>query len=74
MSDDLVMRLREQAHLLPTTYVKQPLMHDAADRIEELEARVELLEGYLRGSLEIIERSVACDTAEARAALEGKNG
>lgn len=44
-----------------------------ADRIEALEARAELLEGYLRGGLEIVERFVACDTKDARAALEGKD-
>jgi hypothetical protein len=48
--------------------------HEAADRIDELNARVELLEGYLRGVLEVVERFVACDTKDARAALEGKDG
>jgi len=49
-------------------------LSECADRIEELEARVKLLEGYLRGGLEIVERFVACDTKDARAALEGKDG
>jgi hypothetical protein len=47
-------------------------LSECADRIEELEARVKLLEGYLRGGLEIVERFVACDTKDARAALEGE--
>jgi hypothetical protein len=46
----------------------------AADRIEKLEARVLLLEGYLSGALNVIEGFVACDTKEARKALEGKDG
>ena len=42
-------------------------------RIEKLEARILLLEGWLNGSLNIIEAFVAADTKEARKALEGKD-
>ena len=41
--------------------------------IEKLEARILLLEGWLNGSLNVIEAFVACDTKEAREALEGKD-
>ena len=43
-------------------------------RIEKLEARVLLLEGYLNGALNVVESFVACDTKKARKALEGKDG
>ena len=43
------------------------------NRIEKLEARILLLEGWLNGSLNIIEAFVAADTKEARKALEGKD-
>ena len=39
--------------------------------IERLSKRVELLEGYLNGALNVIEGFVHCDTTEARKALEG---
>ena len=64
---DRIEKLQEQNKIYFHAFNK------AADRIEELEARVELLEGYLRGVLEIVERFVACDTKDARAALEGKD-
>ena len=38
-----------------------------------LNARILLLEGWLNGSLNVIEAFVACDTKEARKALEGKD-
>jgi hypothetical protein len=40
------------------------------DEIDRLRARIELLSGYLRGALNVIEGFVACDTSDARAALE----
>jgi len=43
------------------------------DRIEKLESRILLLEGYLNGALNVIEKFVHCDTQEARAALEKKD-
>ena len=42
----------------------------AEAEIERLRARIELLSGYLNGALNVIEGFVACDTAEARAALD----
>jgi hypothetical protein len=44
----------------------------ASDEIERLLSRIELLEGYLEGALNTIEAFVACDTKDARAALEAK--
>ena len=44
----------------------------AADEIERLRERVELLEGYLNGALNVIEGFVHCDTTEARKALVEK--
>jgi hypothetical protein len=44
----------------------------ALDEIERLRARVDLLSGYLRGALSVIERFVSCDTEDARAVLEGE--
>jgi hypothetical protein len=44
----------------------------AADEIERLRKRVELLEGYLSGALNVIEGLVHCDTTEARKALGDK--
>jgi hypothetical protein len=49
-------------------------MTEAADRIEELQARVEWAEGYLRGALDVVETFSHADTSKARAALEGKHG
>jgi len=40
--------------------------------IERLRKRVELLEGYLNGALNVIEGFVHCDTTEARKALGEK--
>jgi hypothetical protein len=73
MTDDLVKRLRGLAGRtvdLPTHYE----MTEAADRIEELQARVEWAEGYLRGALDVVETLSHADTSKARAALEGKHG
>ena len=72
MTDDLVKRLRETSEDWPACLVA--LEQEAASRIEKLEARVLLLEGYLNGALNVIEGFVACDTKEARKALEGKDG
>jgi hypothetical protein len=46
--------------------------HDLWNENERLRARVDLLSGYLRGALNVIEGFVACDTEDARAALEGE--
>jgi hypothetical protein len=48
-------------------------MTEAADRIEELQARVEWAEGYLRGALDVVETFSHADTSKARAALEGEH-
>jgi hypothetical protein len=46
------------------------LTGEAADRIEELQARIVLLEGYLRGALDVVEAFSHADTSKARAFLE----
>jgi hypothetical protein len=43
------------------------------DRIEKMELRALLLEGFLDGALNVIEKFVHCDTQEARKALENKD-
>ena len=68
---DLVSNLREMARQY--TDNQYNLYARSADRIEKLEARILLLEGWLNGSLNIIEAFVAADTKEARKALEGKD-
>lgn len=45
---------------------------EAANEIERLRQRVELLEGYLNGALNLVENFAHCDTTDARKALEGK--
>jgi len=42
------------------------------NEIERLRKRVELLDGYLRGALDVVENFVYCDTTEARKALGEK--
>ena len=71
MVDDIVKTLRERADL-PGMWAVRPNFIEAADEIERLRARVDLLSGYLRGALSVIERFVSCDTEDARAALEGE--
>ena len=68
MTDDLVKRLRKGVMC-----GDDPIVDEAADRIEELELRALLLEGFLDGALNVIEKFVHCDTQEARKALEKKN-
>ena len=41
----------------------------AIDEIERLRQRVELLEGYLNGALNLVENFSHCDTTDARKAL-----
>jgi hypothetical protein len=72
MTDDLVKRLREGA-CLHNQLEAYGLTTEAADRIEELQARVEWAEGYLRGALDVVETFSHADTSKARAALEGKH-
>lgn len=60
---DIVERLRRE---------EDRLDDEAADEIERLRKRVELLEGYLNGALNVVEGFVHCNTKEARKALEGK--
>jgi len=48
------------------------LVNLAADEIERLRQRVELLEGYLNGALNLVENFAHCDTTDARKALVGK--
>lgn len=60
---DILRDTGDRAHFEPS------LHHKAADEIERLRERERILSGYLRGALNVIEGMVACDTAEARAAL-----
>ena len=46
----------------------------AADEIERLRQRVELLEGHLNGALSLVENFAHCDTTDARKALEVSDG
>jgi hypothetical protein len=39
---------------------------------QQLRQRVELLEGYLNGALNIVENLAHCDTTDARKALKGE--
>jgi len=48
-------------------------MTPAADEIERLRQRVELLEGYLNGALNFVENLARCDTTDARKALWEKD-
>jgi hypothetical protein len=45
---------------------------EAADTIEKLQARIVLLEGFLRGALDVVEAFSHADTSAARAKLEEK--
>jgi hypothetical protein len=65
---DIVERLRN-VQVNTIHWVK---CHDAADEIERLRQRVELIEGYLNGALNLVENFSHCDTTDARKALEGK--
>jgi hypothetical protein len=73
MSDDLVKLLRRLDSCAVRPQKSKCYCGQAADRIEKLEARILLLEGWLNGSLNVVEAFVAADTKEARKALEGKN-
>jgi len=80
---DIVERLRSDAEdiallkIVETDKIRQKYriygtVVEAADEIERLRKRVELLEGYLNGALNVIEGFVHCDTTEARKALGEK--
>ena len=79
---DIVKILRNQEwcnwHTTATTVDEEDLVflqdvaNQAADEIERLRKRVELLEGYLNGALNVIEGFVHCNTTEARKALGEK--
>jgi hypothetical protein len=60
---DIVERLRRE---------EDRLDDEAADEIERLRKRVNLLEGYLRGALNVVENFAHCDTTDARQALGEK--
>lgn len=45
---------------------------EAADAIEKLQGRIILLEGYLRGALDVVEAFSHTDTSKARFLLEGE--
>jgi len=70
---DIVERLRELSALEKSFPMSGTCWYEkAADEIERLRKRVELLEGYLNGALNVIEGFVPCDTTKARKALEEK--
>ena len=71
---DIVERLRFFAPKSVSDLYSEPeqVMSDAADEIERLQKRVELLEGYLNGALDFVEGFAHCYTEEARKALKGK--
>ena len=62
---DIVERLRDLGDLAQDAY-------KAAYEIERLRQRVELLEGYLNGALNLVENFAHCDTTDARKALGGE--
>ena len=73
MTDDIVARLRTSSCSdYSCQGCKDLEREEAADEIERVRARVDLLSGYLRGALNVIEGFVACDTEDARVALEGE--
>ena len=49
-----------------------PIHPDIRDHILDLRERICILEGFLHGSLRVIEGFVTCDTKEARAALQDR--
>jgi hypothetical protein len=63
---DIVERLRKSGHW---EWEIENICEEAATEIERLRKRVELIEGYLRGALNVVEGFVHCDTKEARQAL-----
>ena len=70
---DIVLRLRfvwPSIFVLPREFIDEQRF-EAADEIERLRQRVELLEGYLNGALNLVENFSHCDTTDARKALEG---
>ena len=71
---DIVDRLRDDTKYCQCSFmdIYKPIEMEAADEIEQLRKRVELLEGYLSGALNVVEGFVHCDTKEARKALEGE--
>jgi hypothetical protein len=68
--------LNEAAHEIEqrqkTSQFHKDSLLAAEVEIERLRKRVELLEGYLNGALNVVESFVHCATTEARKALEGK--
>ena len=72
MTDYIVMRLRRYADWQGLAGYFSDDLKEAADEIERGRARVDLLSGYLRGALNVIEMFVSCDTEDARAALAGE--
>ena len=71
---DIVERLRQEIGGYTDEHLEKAEadMREAADEIERLRKRVELLEGYLNGALNVVEGFVHCDTTEARQALGEK--
>jgi hypothetical protein len=71
---DIAKRLRQEIGGYTDVHLEkaEANMQEAADEIERLRKRVELLEGYLNGALNVIEGFVHCDTTEARKALREK--
>ena len=83
---DIVERLRTEAPsyvLIGDAAIEIERLQKEADELhyklrfsyqshEEQEERIKTLEGWLNGSLNMLEKFVMADTSQARAALEGK--
>ena len=70
---DIVERLRKNTVCMGHgDYSVDPLCEEAADEIERLRKREEILSGWLNGALDVVERFTVADTKNARAALGEK--
>ena len=70
---DIVERLRKNTVCMGHgDYSVDPLCEEAADEIERLRKREEVLSEWLRGAIYIVDRFTVADTKEALAALGEK--
>lgn len=73
MMTDIVERLRKNIVCMGHgDYDADPLCIEAAEEIEKLRRREEVLSEWLRGAIYIVDRFTVVDTKEALAALEEK--
>lgn len=71
---DIVERLRKNTVCMGHgDYSVDPLCEEAANEIERLRKREEVLSEWLRGAIYIVDRFTVADTKEALAALEEKD-